>query len=172
MQVFLDDFVVYSTRSEYFWHMCFCLERCRAARFSLNLAKCAFGVTSGTLSGHIVSSKGTATELEKIKEIIDTLAPKNTTVKTSTNARTSTIMGMVFVTIVDHRQTMGADTLNPEVMKLTENLKILDRGMKNPTTIGDGHQTTTKRIIEEGPKICDSTSTSTSPDPKTKTRDN
>ena len=81
-------------------------------------------------------------------------------------------MGMVFVTIVDHRQTMGADTLNPEVMKLTENLKILDRGMKNLTTIGEGHRTTTKRMIEEGPRICDSTNTSTNPNPKTKMRDN
>ena len=81
-------------------------------------------------------------------------------------------MGMAFVTIVDHRQTMGADMLNLEAMKLTKNLKILDRGMKNPTTIGEGHRTTTKRMIEEGPRICDSTNTSTNPNPKTKTRDN
>ena len=55
MQVFLNDFVVYSRKSEHFEHLRLCLEKCRKGRLSLYPAKCAFGVTGGTLLGHIVS---------------------------------------------------------------------------------------------------------------------
>ena len=45
MKVCLDDFVVYSWKSEHFQHLRLCLDRCRQGRLSLNTAKCAFGVT-------------------------------------------------------------------------------------------------------------------------------
>ena len=55
MQVFLDDFVVYSKRTDHFTHLQLCLEKCRNGSLSLNPAKCVFDVTSGTLLGHFSS---------------------------------------------------------------------------------------------------------------------
>ena len=69
MQVFLDDFVVYIQRTEHLDHLQMCLEKCRSARLSQNLAKCAFGVTNDTLLGHILSKEGIATDLDKIDVI-------------------------------------------------------------------------------------------------------
>ena len=77
MQVFLDDFTVYGKRQDHLHHLQLCLERCHAARFSLNLAKCAFGVTSGTLLGHIVSAEGITVNRGKIETIIKSPTPKN-----------------------------------------------------------------------------------------------
>ena len=70
MQVFLDDFAVYGTAAEHFQHLQLCLKCCRVARLSLNPAKCAFGVTSGALLGHIVSKEGIAVDPNKISTII------------------------------------------------------------------------------------------------------
>ena len=69
MQVFLDDFVVYIQRTEHLDHLQMCLEKCRSARLSQNLAKWAFGVTNDTLLGHILSKEGIATDLDKIDVI-------------------------------------------------------------------------------------------------------
>ena len=69
MQVFLDDFVVYGTVAEHFQHLWLCLERCRVSRLSRNPAKCAFGITSGALLGHIVSKDGIAVDPNKISAI-------------------------------------------------------------------------------------------------------
>ena len=77
VQVFLDDFAVYGTRRDHLHHLRLCLERCRATRLSLNLAKCVFGVTSGTLLGHIVSEEGIAIDPGKIDAIIKSPTPKN-----------------------------------------------------------------------------------------------
>ena len=77
MQVFLDDFVVYSRHNEYLDHLRLCLEKCREYRLSLNPAKCVFGVTSGNMLGHIVSKDGIAVDLDKVTEILEALAPSN-----------------------------------------------------------------------------------------------
>ena len=77
MQVFLYDFTVYRTWNNHFHHLRLCLERCCATRLSLNPAKCAFGVTSGTLLGHIVSREGIAVDSGKIDAIIKSPTPKN-----------------------------------------------------------------------------------------------
>ena len=53
MQVFVGDFAVYSRQIQHLDHLQMCLEKCREYRLSLNPAKCVFGVTSGTLLGHI-----------------------------------------------------------------------------------------------------------------------
>ena len=77
MQVFLDSFPVYGMRKDHLHHLRLCLERCRTARLSLNPAKCAFGVTSGALLGHIVSKEGIAVDPGKIDAIIKSPTPKN-----------------------------------------------------------------------------------------------
>ena len=52
MQVFLDDFAVYSRQTEHLDHLRLCLEKCREYRLSLNQAKCVFRVISGNLLDH------------------------------------------------------------------------------------------------------------------------
>ena len=58
-------------------HLQLCQEKCKAARLSLNPTKFAFGVTSGTLLGHIVSSEGILVDPDKIVAIIEAPAPTN-----------------------------------------------------------------------------------------------
>ena len=69
MQVFLDDFTVYGTRKDHLHRLRLCLDHCRTTRLSLNPAKCAFGVTSGTLLGHIVSKEGIGVDQWEIDAI-------------------------------------------------------------------------------------------------------
>ena len=77
MKLFLDDFVVYSQKSELFEHLQLCLEHCWQGQLSLNPAKCTFRVTSGALLGHIVSQEGIAVDPDKVKAILDAPAPTN-----------------------------------------------------------------------------------------------
>ena len=77
MQVFLDDFTVYIRKTEHFEHLRLCLELCRQGRLSRNPAKCAFGVASGALLGHIVSQYGIVVDPEKVKTIMEALVPTN-----------------------------------------------------------------------------------------------
>ena len=77
MQVFLDDFVVYSRKADHFEHLRLCPEKCRIGRLSLNPTKCAFGVTSDTLLGHIVNKEGIAVDLDKVRAILEAPTPTN-----------------------------------------------------------------------------------------------
>ena len=77
MHDFLDDFVVYSRKTDHFDHLRLCLEWCQQGGLSLNPAKCAFGVTSGALLGHIVREEGIAVDPNKVKAILEAPAPAN-----------------------------------------------------------------------------------------------
>ena len=77
MQVFLNDFAVYGAREDHLGDLWLCLERCRPTQFSLNLAKCAFSVTSRALLMHIIYREGIAVDPGKIKAIIEVPAPRN-----------------------------------------------------------------------------------------------
>ena len=52
-------------------------ERCRQGRLSLNPAKSAFGATSGTLLGHIVSEEEIVVDPDKVKAIFESPTPIN-----------------------------------------------------------------------------------------------
>ena len=67
MQVFLDNFIVYSCTEEHLDHLWMCLEKCRRSQLSLNLAKCVFKVTSGTLLRLIVNKDKTIVDHSKMK---------------------------------------------------------------------------------------------------------
>ena len=73
----IPTFVVYGTRGEHLGHLRLCLEQCRTSSLILNPTKCAFGVTSGALLGHIVSKEGITIDLNKIKAIIEAKTPTN-----------------------------------------------------------------------------------------------
>ena len=77
MQVFLDNFAVYSRQIEHLDHLRLCLEKCSEYRLSLNPAKCVFGVASGNLLGHIVSKDGITVHLDKGREILKAPTPNN-----------------------------------------------------------------------------------------------
>ena len=77
MQVFLDDFAVYSRKTNHLKRFRLCLDRCRQGQLSPNTVKYAFGVTSGALLGHIVSQDGIPIDPDKIKEILEAPAPTN-----------------------------------------------------------------------------------------------
>ena len=79
MQVFLNDFAVSRTQADHLSHLRLCLERCHTSCLTLNPAKCAFGVTSGALLGHIEIKDGIVVDPNKIKAIVE--------VKTSNNAK-------------------------------------------------------------------------------------
>ena len=73
--VFLDKFAVYGQRLEDMTQLHLCLDRCRQARLSLNLAKCAFLVTICNLLGHIVSQEGITMDCDKVQAITKAPAP-------------------------------------------------------------------------------------------------
>ena len=78
-------------------HLQLCLEKCRQGRLSLNPAKCAFGVTSGTLLGHIVSQEGIAVDPDKVKDVLE--APPPTNAKALSQIRWHTRMIRYFVDV-------------------------------------------------------------------------
>ena len=77
IQVFLDDFAVYSRQTEHLDHLRLCLEKCRKYRLSLNLAKCVFRVASGNLLGHIVSKEGIVVNPDKVRAILEAPTTNN-----------------------------------------------------------------------------------------------
>jgi hypothetical protein len=77
MQVFLDNFAVFVTRKVHLQHVELCRKKCREARLSLNLAKCAFEVTSGLILGHSVSKDRIAMDADKVKAVLEAPAPQN-----------------------------------------------------------------------------------------------
>ena len=78
VEVYVDDMIVKSRdRADHLAALQRYFERIRQFRLRLNPKKCTFGVTSGKLLGHIVSERGIEVDLEKIKAILDMLAPRN-----------------------------------------------------------------------------------------------
>ena len=55
MQVFLDDFAVFSRMDHHLEHLRQCLQRCRDTHLKLNYAKCVFAESGGRLLRHLVS---------------------------------------------------------------------------------------------------------------------
>jgi hypothetical protein len=70
MEIFLDDFCVYSTWKKYANCLRKCFEQCRKFGISINAAKSQFLVPCGRLLGHIMSKEGIAVDLDKIVAIL------------------------------------------------------------------------------------------------------
>ncbi|RVW98926.1 Transposon Ty3-I Gag-Pol polyprotein [Vitis vinifera] len=77
VEVYVDDMIVKSQgRADHLGALERFFERIRKFRLRLNPKKCAFGVTSGKLLGHMVNEWGIEVDLDKIKAILDMLALK------------------------------------------------------------------------------------------------
>ena len=73
----MDDMIVkYRDRSDHLAALERFFERIRQFRLRLNPKKCTFGVTFGKLLGYMVSERGIEVDLDKIRAILDMLAPR------------------------------------------------------------------------------------------------
>jgi hypothetical protein len=77
LEVFIDDFAVFSAWRDHLAYLRRTFERCRETGLKLHPGKCYFGMVSGLLLGHIVSRHGIAVDLAKVIVIMALLAPKN-----------------------------------------------------------------------------------------------
>ena len=66
LEVFIDDFAVFSIRSEHLGFLKKTFEQCRETNLKLHPGKCFLGMNSGVLLGHIVSKKGLEVDMEKV----------------------------------------------------------------------------------------------------------
>lgn len=75
---YIDDIVVKSkTQSEHVHHLQEVFQLLRKYGMKLNSAKCAFDMSSGKFLGYMVIQRGIEVNPDKIKAIVDMLAPKN-----------------------------------------------------------------------------------------------
>ena len=75
LEVFIDDFTVFSIRSEHLGFLKKTFERCRETNLKLHPGKCFLGMTSGVLLGPVVSKKGLEVDMEKVQAILTSAPP-------------------------------------------------------------------------------------------------
>ena len=79
IEIFLDDFCVYSTKEKHTECLEKCFIQCEKYGISINVAKSQFVVPFGKLVGHIVSSQGIATDPDKVAIIVQLPQPNSVT---------------------------------------------------------------------------------------------
>ena len=77
LEVFINDFAVFSSRDDYLGYLRKTFQRCRETFHKLHPGKCFFGMTSGVLLGDVVSNKGLEVDLDKVKTILTLVTPKS-----------------------------------------------------------------------------------------------
>ena len=76
--VFFDDILVYSTSlEEHVQQLRIILETMRSNQLFAKQSKCVFGAEQVEYLGHVISSKGVATDPQKIQAMVDWPIPKN-----------------------------------------------------------------------------------------------
>jgi len=75
LEVFIDDFAVFSLRTEHHQFLRKTFQRCRETGLKLHPGKCFLGMESGILLGHVVSKKGLEVDSDKVRAILALLAP-------------------------------------------------------------------------------------------------
>ena len=75
LEVFIDDFAIFSTRSGHLGNLKKTFEQCRETNLKLHPSKCFLSMTSGVLLGHIVSKKGLKVDMEKVRAIVTLASP-------------------------------------------------------------------------------------------------
>jgi hypothetical protein len=76
LEVYLDDWTVYSLLKNHVEVLRLLLDRCRQCQISLNINKCIFGTLFGILLGHIVCKQCLLVDLAKIAVIVNLPALK------------------------------------------------------------------------------------------------
>jgi hypothetical protein len=75
LEVYLDDWNVFSLLKNHIEVLILMLDRCRQCHISLNLKKCIFCVPFGILLGHVVCKQGLLVDPSKIVVILDLQPP-------------------------------------------------------------------------------------------------
>ena len=79
IEIFLDDFCVFSTKAKHQNCLSKCFQQCEKFGISINAAKSEFAVPCGRLVGHIVSNKGIGVDPDKIAAIQKLEIPEHMT---------------------------------------------------------------------------------------------
>jgi hypothetical protein len=77
LEVYLDDWTIYSLLEDHVEVLRLMLERCRQCQISLNIKKCIFGTPFGILLGHVVCKQGLLVDPVKIEVIVNLPPPKS-----------------------------------------------------------------------------------------------
>ena len=75
LEVFIDDFAVFSRRDQHLGYLKETFQRCRETGLKLHPGKCFMGMESGILLGHVVSRKGLEVDTDKVRAILALVAP-------------------------------------------------------------------------------------------------
>jgi hypothetical protein len=75
LEVYLDDWTVFSLLKDHIEVLRIMLDRCRQCHISLNLKKCIFCAPFGILLGHVVCKQGLLVDPTKIAVILDLEPP-------------------------------------------------------------------------------------------------
>jgi hypothetical protein len=76
LEVYLDDWIVYSLLKDHVEVLRIMLERCSQCQISLNIKKCIFDTPFGILLGHIVCKQGLISDPSKVEVIVNLPPPK------------------------------------------------------------------------------------------------
>jgi len=76
LEVFIDDFAVFSGRTDHHEFLRKTFQRCRETGLKLHPGKCFLGMESGILLGHVVSRQGLEVDSDKVRAILALVAPK------------------------------------------------------------------------------------------------
>ena len=78
MEIYIDDIVVKSeTQAEHAQHLEEIFRLMQAYSMKLNLAKCAFGVSTGKFLGFMVTQRGIEVNLGQVKVVLKAPTPNN-----------------------------------------------------------------------------------------------
>jgi hypothetical protein len=77
LEVYLDDWAVFSLLKDHVQVLRLMLDRCRLCQISLNIKKCIFNATFGILLGHVVCKQGLLVDPSKIVSIVNLPPPKS-----------------------------------------------------------------------------------------------
>jgi hypothetical protein len=77
LEVYLDDWIVYSLLKDHVEVLRLMLERCKKCKIYLNIKKCIFGTPFGILLGHIVCRQGLIVDPTNIAVIVNLPPPKS-----------------------------------------------------------------------------------------------
>jgi hypothetical protein len=89
LEVYLDDWMVFSLLQDHIEFLRLMLDRCRQCHISLNLKKCIFCAPFGILLGHVVCKQGLLVDPAKIIVILGLEPPTSVAQLRSTLGHTS-----------------------------------------------------------------------------------